>query len=176
VRAAVHVLPNLGRYDEHLPQDYKGLGDVPFTAEAAVDVGVRLWKGLEATGMVAGDALGRGHGGSYATAGVRLRGALGQTGLQYGFGADIVAATRDYMESYYGVSSKQAAETGLEAYDAGAGVEAARARLTLALPLGPRLTVATEVTVRSLLGSARRSPVVRATEQGATQLVVTYNL
>lgn len=82
VRLTARLLPNLGRYDEHLPAEYEGIGDVPATAEAGLDVGVRLWKGLEATGMFAVDILDRGHRGSWVAAGARWSGMLRRLGVQ----------------------------------------------------------------------------------------------
>ncbi|NBF41582.1 MAG: hypothetical protein GVY14_14330 [Spirochaetes bacterium] len=187
VRLTALLLPNFGRYDEHLPADYDGIGDVPATGEAGLDVGVRLWKGLEATARLAADALGRGHRGSYAAVGVRWRGAfpradpdggggISRARLQCALGADVVAGTRHYMEAYYGVSETQARRTAFDTYDAAAGLEAVRAHVTLALPLGPRVIVASETTAMLLVGTARRSPLVRSPEQGATRLIVTYRL
>lgn len=187
VRVSARLIPNLGRYDEHLPEDYDGIGDVPVTAEAGLDVEVRLWKGFEATASIAVDALGRGHGGSYVAAGARWTGTLPRSGLgrsggdsparlQCVLAADVVGGTTDYMEAYYAVSEQQAGETTFGTYEAAAGPEAVRAQVTLALPLGDRVTVASETTVMSFIGQARQSPLVRATEQGATQLIVTYRL
>jgi len=186
LRVTALLLPNVGRYDEHLPEAYDGMGDVPATAEAGLDVGVRLWKGLAATTRLAADAVGRGHGGAYAALGARWCGVLPQGGLGGGggsragltwmLGADVVAGTRDYMQAYYGVSQRQEARTSFDSYDASAGLEAVRAQVALALPLGPRVTVTSETTAMLFVGQAGRSPVVRATKQAATQLVVTYRL
>ena len=176
VRLTARLLPNLGRYDEHLPEDYEGIGDVPMTAEAGLDVGVRLWKNLEATGMFAVDILDRGHRGSRVAMGARWNGMLRRLGVRCAVGVDVVAATPDYMESYYGVSGKQASRTRFDTYDPGAGFEAARAMFTLAMPLGRRVTVASESTVTSFIGEARNSPLVQSSEQGASQLVLVYRL
>ena len=176
VRLTARLLPNLGRYDEHLPEDYEGIGDVPMTAEAGLDVGVRLWKNLEATGMFAVDILDRGHRGSRVAMGARWNGMLRRLGVRCAVGVDVVAATPDYMESYYGVSGKQASRTRFDTYDPGAGFAAARAMFTLAMPLGRRVTVASESTVTSFVGEARNSPLVQSSEQGASQLVLVYRL
>ena len=97
-------------------------------------------------------------------------------GLQWTLGADTVAGTPDYMEAYYGVSERQAARTAFDSYDVAGGLEAIRAHITLALPLRPRVTVASETTAMLLVGEAGGSPLVRSGGQAATQLIVTYRL
>jgi outer membrane scaffolding protein for murein synthesis (MipA/OmpV family) len=174
VRLTALLVPNLGRDEDNLPSEYDGIGNIPMTAEAGLDGSVRLWRGLKVTGMVAVDALNRGHRGSYSALGAQWTGSLPGVGLQYTIGVETVGATKDYMEAYYGISEEQAADTLFDSYEAALGVESVRGGLTLVAPLANRVTVVSETSLTSFVGYARNSPIVQSTEQVVTQLLVMY--
>jgi MipA family protein len=74
-----------------------------------------------------------------------------------------VAATwvnADYMQAFFGVTPQQAASSGYAAYSAGSGFRDLRLNASLTYFIDARWSVTGALTVRSLQGDARDSPIV----------------
>jgi outer membrane scaffolding protein for murein synthesis (MipA/OmpV family) len=105
-------------------------------------------------------------GAEYTTA---LSGHLGLVLCAYG-----TWANADYAQSWFGVGATQAAASGFERYDAGAGMKSVRADFALAYALTPRWALLAAVSDSLLVGDARESPVVQARNAITTTLGFTY--
>ena len=80
-------------------------------------------------------------------------------------------ANADYMQSYFGVDAMQASSSGYTAYAARAGIRDARANLSVAYHINPKLFLMTGVSFSSLQSDAKDSPLTRQT-QGTTGIAV----
>lgn len=76
----------------------------------------------------------------------------------------------DYNQAYFGVTSVQAAATGLKPYSLGGGVSAVQLGLSGRTELAPRWTGFASLGWQQVTGSAADSPLVR--ERGAPRLVL----
>ena len=76
-------------------------------------------------------------------------------------GAAVSLANADYMQAYFGVTPAQAVSSSHAAYSAGAGVRDARINGSLTYFVSQRLTFTTALSITTLLGDARDSPLTR---------------
>lgn len=79
-------------------------------------------------------------------------------------------ASNEYMNSFFGVNTAQAARTGLRAYDPGAGIRDVAVSLSSGFALPGNWSLGGHVEYRHLLGDAADSPLVE--EQGSPHQVV----
>ena len=92
--------------------------------------------------------------------------------LGVGVAASIVNAA--LMQSYFGVSTAQAVASGYAAYRPAAGLRDARANLALTYKLAPRASITGALSVGTLLGDARNSPVIRKSTSATGVVVIAY--
>lgn len=93
-------------------------------------------------------------------------------------GALGVAATyvnRGYMQAFYGVSSAQSASSGYAPYAPGAGWRDVRANAALTYSFNADWSMTGAVTVRSLQGDVKRSPIVNENTPVAGLLSLNYS-
>ncbi len=83
-------------------------------------------------------------------------------------------ADSDYNESYFGVSSRQSANSGLPAYDASGGVNSVGAGVFGMMFLSKHWSLQTILNYERLLGDAEDSPVVQSKHQLRGGLGFTY--
>jgi len=83
-------------------------------------------------------------------------------------------ADSDYNESYFGVTSRQSANSGLPAYDASGGVNSVGAGLFGMMILSKHWSLQTILNYERLLGDAEDSPVVQSKHQLRGGLGITY--
>jgi outer membrane scaffolding protein for murein synthesis (MipA/OmpV family) len=89
-------------------------------------------------------------------------------------GASMTLANEDYMQSYFGVSTTQAATSGYAAYRPGFGLRDVRANASLSYLITPSFTILTTVSVSSLQGDAKDSPLTRQATSATGVVAVTY--
>ena len=89
-------------------------------------------------------------------------------------GAAISLANAEYMQAYFGVTPAQAAKSGHAAYSAGAGARDARLNGSLTYILSQRLTFTTALSVSTLLGDAKDSPLTRRTSSPTGVFAIAY--
>ena len=153
--------------DDHLT----GLGDVDLSAEAGLFAA--LESGMVEFGAELYQDIGDGHEGLRGSLSVGLNRPVGER-LFLGAEATIDFADKSYMESFFGVSSSQAARSSFSTYDAGAGIYS----MGLEVSARYRITRGWGVTgilgYSHLVGDAADSPIVE--EEGAIQAgaFVTY--
>lgn len=104
-------------------------------------------------------------------AGVDSKGAVLDLGAGYttelmpqwrlGLGVATSVVNAAYAQSYFGITSGQAASSGYPVYSAGAGLRDARANVALTYHLAPRASITGVLSVNSLLGDAKDSPLTR---------------
>ncbi|MEY2687061.1 MAG: hypothetical protein RL375_1259 [Pseudomonadota bacterium] len=78
-------------------------------------------------------------------------------------GAGISLANADYMQSYFGITTTQAAASGYRPYTAEGGVRNGRVSTTVTYLASPRVAVTAGLSSSTLLGDAADSPLVRRT-------------
>jgi outer membrane scaffolding protein for murein synthesis (MipA/OmpV family) len=150
----------------------RGLGDVGARAEGGAffnvlssdgyffSSSVRYGSGQDSKGLLLD--LGAGHATSLAPQ------------WHLGVGAAVTVANAAYLQSYFGVTAAQAASSGYAVYTPGAGLRDARANLSLTHVLNPRTRITGALTVSSLLGDAKSSPLTRQKTTAAGLLAVAY--
>jgi outer membrane scaffolding protein for murein synthesis (MipA/OmpV family) len=89
-------------------------------------------------------------------------------------GAAVSLANADYMQAYFGVTPAQAASSGHPAYSAGAGARDARVNGALTYFLNQRLTFTGALSVGTLLGDAKDSPLTRKTSSPTGVFAMAY--
>lgn len=131
-------------------------------ADAAVYGFVRLAGNISVGGRVMQDVTGETDGttwfGSVAHQAVTPVGALQST--LYVRGGD-----RRTNQAYFAISQREAAITGLRAYDLGAGAQQAGAAFIMLTPLGDRWAVASFINVERALGDVADSPLMQARKE-----------
>jgi|GEM_PF-224832 len=145
-----------------------GLGDIKPTVRARVSAEWELsphWK-LGATWSA--DAFGRG-GGNYGdvSVGYDLRLSPATT---LGLGASLAVAGDRYLQTYYGVSSEQAARSNYPVYEPGAGLRDLSTSLSLRSELSHDWVLLGGAGMTRLLGPAANSPLTRKTSTWAANL------
>ena len=154
----------MGR-DENDNDALNGLGDIDDTFEAGLFLSYETgpWS-FDATGLT---DVGDGHEGSTISA-----------SAGYGFSpferlfVNVSVGTEwaddDYMGSVFGISASQAAQSGYQAFDAGAGFKSVGSELLLTYQITDRWAATALIGVDQLLGDAADSPIVDD-EGSATQ-------
>jgi len=85
-------------------------------------------------------------------------------------------ASDDYMESFFGVDTRQSANSGLKKYNADAGIKDVNLSISAGYPLTDRWRVAVMVEYKRLLGDAADSPIVDDKNQFVAGLGLTYRM
>ena len=89
-------------------------------------------------------------------------------------GAGVTLANANTMQSFFGVTTAQAAKSGYAAYSAGSGARDVRANVALTYSIDQRTSVTTALTASSLLGDAKDSPLTRKRTAGLGVVGVNY--
>jgi MipA family protein len=171
LHAGAALYPDLGRKESDGAL-LRGMGDVGSTAEARAFV---RYSGLPVTlDAKIHRRLGAGQGG------------LAELGTSYGWlvssrlgllvGASLTWMDDAYAKTFFGVSSVQAARSGLSVYQAGAGLRDVAATLGYQVDLGGPWGLLGRVRVSRLVSDAAASPVVAQKTQPSFGGFLTYRL
>lgn len=171
LRAGAALYPDLGRKESDGPL-LRGMGDVGSTAEARAFV---RYNGLPVTlDATIHHRLGAGQGG------------LAELGTSYGWlvssrlgllvGASLTWMDDAYAKTFFGVSSVQAARSGLSVSQPGAGLRDVAGTLGYQVDLGGPWGLLGRVRVSRLVGDAAASPVVAQKTQPSIGGFLTYRL
>lgn len=95
-------------------------------------------------------------------------------GWRLGAGLSASWVNADYAQSFFGISSAQAAATGYPAYRAEAGVRDVRVNAALTYQLAPRASITGAVSVSSLQGDAKGSPLTRKATAANGVVAISY--
>lgn len=150
----------------------RGLGNVDASAEVGGFARYALGNGLAAkTSLRAGS-------------GVDSKGALWDMGLEYGqalgaswrLGSELTAtyANSDYLQSYFGVTAKQAQASGYAVYTPSAGLRDVSARVSLTYLISPQWSLTGGLRHTQLLSDAKDAPMVRKTSSNTALLALNY--
>lgn len=146
-----------------------GMGDIKTSLEGGISVG---YGPLRLTALKAqGD---KGHRGKHLELGLELpllsRGPLGlQVGLQASW------ADSRYMQSYFGVTAKQAAATSFKVFTPKSGLHKIDLSLGAEYALTPECKLQTAVTASRLGGDAKKSPLVSRSSWGTVSAALIYS-
>lgn len=89
-------------------------------------------------------------------------------------GASATFADDNHMESYFGVTAAQSAQSGLQQYDAGAGLKRVDIEASITYMATENWLVRAEAGVGFLTGDAKDSPIVQNDVQPSAMLLVGY--
>lgn len=167
----LRLTPDLGR-KENRASALRGMGDIKATTEGGAFFNYALPQGLLLTSSI-----------RYG-AGVRHKGVLVDLGVGYstevaatwrlGAGAAMTLANADYMQSFFGVTGDQSAASGYVAYTPGGGARDVRANVTLTYLISRRTSITTALSVGTLLGNAKDSPLTRKRTSESGVVAMTY--
>lgn len=134
-----------------------GLGDV----DDAIEVGgfANYQLGIWSAGLTVVQDVGGGHEGLLAEATTGVAVPLYED-LTSSLEASTTWASSDYMETYFGVSPKQSARSGLEQFDAEAGFKDVAVTLGLNYMVTESIGLSGRAQYKRLLGDAASSPIV----------------
>ncbi len=90
------------------------------------------------------------------------------------FGAGTAWANAPYLQTYFGVTDAQSAQTGFAAYSPAGGFRDVSANLTLSYALTHQVSLAGGVSASSLVGDASNSPIVSSGKRVAGSLSIRY--
>ena len=85
-------------------------------------------------------------------------------------------ASDDYMESFFGIDSQQSANSGLERYNANAGIKDANISISVGYPITNRWKIGTMMEYKRLLGDAADSPIVDDKNQFVVGISLSYHI
>jgi MipA family protein len=153
----LRVTADLGR-DESRSSALAGMGDINPRPEAGVFFNVLPTREVFLTSSLR-------YGAGNDRNGLQLdlgAGVARQLGAQWRAALGVAAtwADADYMQAFFGVTPQQAAASGHAAYGAGSGFRDVRFNASLTHFIDARWSVTGALTVRSLQGDARDSPIV----------------
>ncbi len=162
---------DMGR-EEGRSSALRGLGTVDASAEVGCFARYTLGNGFAAkTSLRAGS-------------GVDSKGALWDLGVEYGhalgaswrLGSELTAtyANADYLQSYFGVTAKQAQASGYAVYTPSAGMRDVSARVSLTYLISPQWSLTGGLRHTQLLGDAKDAPMVRKTSANTALLALNY--
>jgi len=89
-------------------------------------------------------------------------------------GPDMTWASEDYMQSFFGVTSKQAGNSVYSKYDVGSGVKDVGLHLMAEYPITESVSLNAMVEYKRLLGDAADSPIVKSEDQFFGGLMLNY--
>lgn len=90
------------------------------------------------------------------------------------WGVSTTWANSQYMLSYFGVSTTQSAESGHAVYSPNSGMRDVSSSLNLSYHVSPRTVVSGGLKATSLVGAAKKSPVVTSPQSVSGSLSVGY--
>lgn len=167
----LRVTADFGR-DESRSDALRGMGDIDPKPELGAFLNYSLSKEITLT-----SSLRYGSGNDRAGMVIDL-GAGYSTKLsplwRLGFGASMTLANEDYMQSYFGVTAAQAASSGYAAYHPGFGLRDVRANALVSYQITPSTSILTTLSVSSLQGDAKDSPLTRQATSVTGVAAVSY--
>lgn len=167
----LRVTADFGR-DESRSDALRGMGDIDPKPELGAFLNYSLNKEITLT-----SSLRYGSGNDSAGMVIDL-GAGYSTKLsplwRLGFGASMTLANEDYMQSYFGVTAAQSASSGYVAYRPELGLRDVRANAALSYQITPSVAILTTLSVSSLQGDAKDSPLTRQATSVTGVAAVSY--
>lgn len=159
----------LGRAEDD-DERLRGLGDIDF----GVTAGARLRYEIEPLSLfVSAEKTINGSEGLIGQIGAEMTMPLSEQ-LIVGLAASATVADDNYMDAYFSVTPGQSAASGLDAYDAGAGLKSAELSLSAIYLLDHNWFVRGEAELGVLLSDAADSPIVERELQPKASLFVGY--
>lgn len=152
--------------------DLEGLPDIRRTLRGRIYTSYALddnW-GLGAT--LSQDLLGR-QGGATLGVDIGYHHKLSERSV-WSAGGGVGFADKRYMQTYYGITDRDAARTGLSTYSPGAGLRQAQVGVGFMTALTPRWVVFGGAGLSRLLGDAAASPITKSASTNSVHLGLAY--
>ena len=156
--------------DEKDDDRLRGLGDIDFAATVGAKVAYD-WRGFEVYAAI--DQTIEGSESLIGTLGVDYQAPVTER-LFLGAGAKATFANAEHMQTYFGITARQSAESGLPEYKADAGLKRIDMSVSATYMLSQNWLVRGEAGVGFLTGHAADSPVVSKKTQPSGSLFVGY--
>ena len=173
VAAAIGYAPGRDASDFEDRTHLKGLGDLDGSVEARLFVEADL--GILEGEFEFGHGLNSdGHDGWYAEAGLVLDNMVSEN-LYLSAGPSVRFSSENFQQAYYGVTSTQAAATGLTQYSPGTGGESASFEVMSRYFLTEDWTLLAKGEYRYLLNDAKDSPIVDQKGQFSALFGIAYS-
>ena len=115
----------------------------------------------------------RGHGGTHAELGIEIPWGIAES-MTLSFSPSVLWADNKYTQTYFGVTSAQAARTKFKAYNAKGGVRSVGFAVGLNYQFDKNWSADAGVSYRQLQGSAAKSPIIEKKGQASAVLGVGY--
>jgi MipA family protein len=167
----VRLTADLGR-KESRSSALRGLGDVDVRPEIGIFYNYSLSPSLALTSSLRYGS-GKDHNGLVVDVGAAYSMVLAPQ-WRLGLGVSATVVNAKYMQSYFGVTPAQSATSGYAPYTADAGVRDVRASAALTYSVTPRVAITTALSVSSLQGDAKDSPVTRKRSTATGIVSVSY--
>jgi MipA family protein len=159
----------------------KGMGEIESAAEFGVlghvDLGVPLiFQFVKGSGDGKVDAKSNkidGHGGSRLELSTEIPWRI-SSDLSVSLSPNLVWADKKYNQTYFGVTSTQAANSGFKAYNAKAGIKSVGLTMGLDYKLSPNWSASAAASFNQLRGDAAKSPLVQKKNQTTVAAGVAY--
>ena len=160
-RLGASLSPSRGRKESDDAR-LAGLGDVDRTLRAGLSGGYS-GAGWSARGSVITDIAGEGHG-TLARFDVFARTRAGE-GLVLFAGPGVTWASRQYMQTFFGVTAEQGARSGFPEFEAQSGLNSARVTAGAIRRLDRNWILAASLSAARLSGDAAASPITETRQQ-----------
>ncbi len=145
---------NGGRSDDN--NGLQGLGDISRTFTSGAYLNYR-YKGLRLKTEVRHDFFNEGHG---TLAIVRLGSRLPWRDPLFYLGVESTWASKEYMQTFFGVNAVQSIRSGLSPYNPGAGIRDVSLSISSSYDFSTHWSLAGQLRYQYLLGDAADSPIV----------------
>ena len=154
--------------------DYlKGMGKVEDTPELGLRAATALQPYLTLHSQLMWGLGNTGHKGAWGDIGLEASHYLTEQ-LEGSFDISTSWGSSDYMQSFYGVSNQQAANSHFHGYTAGAGLKDVSLTAGLRYHFTPQMSLEGHVGMLSLVGDAADSPIVRERNNLFSNLLFMY--
>lgn len=159
-----------------------GLGEIKAAAEfgvfghvvAGIPISLQIMKGAGDGKPDSNDFSIKGHGGTHAELGTEIPWKLNES-LTLSFSSNVSWADKKYTQTYFGVTSAQAARSNFKEYNAKGGVKSVSVGVGLNYQIDRNWSANAGLSYSQLQGSAAKSPIIEKKGQPSAVLGVGYN-
>jgi MipA family protein len=158
-----------------------GLGEIKSSAEfgvfghvvAGIPINLQIMKGAGDGKADSKDFSIKGHGGTHAELGTEIPWKLNES-LTLSFSSSVSWADKKYTQTYFGVTSAQAARSNFKEYNAKGGVKSVSVGVGLIYQIDKNWAANAGLTYSQLQGNAAKSPIIEKKGQPSALIGIGY--
>jgi MipA family protein len=159
----------------------RGLGEIKAAAEfgvfghvvAGIPISLQIMKGTGDGKPDSNDFSIKGHGGTHAELGTEIPWKLNES-LTLSFSSNVSWADKKYTQTYFGVTSAQAARSNFKEYNTKGGVKSVSVGVGLNYQIDKNWSANAGLTYSQLQGNAAKSPIIEKKGQPSALIGVGY--